>query len=111
MVASNEGVTSEKDVADFRSALDDMGYSLIRFCELVAVNEGEEDLDQESKITQNVKKSFNRRMKQATLNKYWSYIADLPEFEKVGRVVLVSASQYLSRSPYRDKIMSTFDVD
>lgn len=111
MAASKNDAASEVEIDDFRSALDEIGYSLAQFCELVAVNEGDEDPDQESKIIQNVKKSFNRKMKQATLNKYWGYISELPGFERVDRVVLGSAEKYLTRTDYRNKIISAFDVD
>jgi hypothetical protein len=111
MTASKNCIASEVEIDDFRSALTEIGYSLVKFCELVAVNEGDEDPDQEGKIVQNVKKSFGRKMKQTTLNKYWDYISELPEFQRVDRVVLGSSKKYLSRSDYRDKIISAFDVD
>lgn len=111
MTTSKNGIASEVEIDGFRSALTEIGYSLVKFCELVAVNEGDEDPDQEGKIVQNVKKSFGRKMKQTTLNKYWDYISELPEFERVDRVVLGSSKKYLSRSDYRDKIISAFDVD
>ena len=111
MTASTNGIATEIEIDDFRLALSDIGYSLVQFCELVAVNEGDEDPDQENKIIQNVKRSFNRKMKQATLNKYWGYISELPGFERVDRVVLGSARKYLSRTDYRNKIISAFDVD
>jgi hypothetical protein len=102
---------SENEIADFRATLDEIGYSLAKFCELVAVNEGSEDADQEDKKTQSVKKSFSRKMKQETLNKYWGYIAELPEFDNVDRIVLASSKKYLARTNYRHKIVSAFDVD
>lgn len=111
MTAAKHGIASEIEVDDFRTVLDEIDYSLAQFCELVAVNEGDEDSDQESKIIQNVKKSFNRKMKQATLNKYWGYISELPGFERVDRVVLGSAEKYLTRTDYRNKIISAFDED
>jgi hypothetical protein len=111
MTASKNSAASEIEINDFRSALDEIDYSLGQFCELVAVNEGDEDLDQESKIIQNVKKSFSRKMKQVTLNKYWGYISALPEFENVDRVVLASSKKYLTRTGYRSRIISAFDVD
>jgi len=111
MTTLKNGSASEIEIDDFRSALDEIGYSLVQFCELVAVTEGDEDLDQESKIIQNVKKSFNRKMKQATLNKYWAYIAELPGFEHVDRVVLGNAKKYLTRTDYSNEIISAFDVD
>jgi hypothetical protein len=111
MAVTESGTASENEIADFRSVLTEIGYTLIKFCELVAVNEGSEDADQEDKITQNVKKSFNRKIKQETLNVYWGYISELPEFEKVDRVVLASSKKYLTRTAYRDTIISAFDVD
>jgi len=111
MTASKGSAASEAEVEYFRSALSEMGYSLSKFTELVAVNEGDEDSDQENKIKGNVKKAFNRKMKQETLNKYWGYISELPEFENVDRVVLASSKKYLTRTGYRSRIISAFDVD
>ena len=111
MSVSMSDIASENEIADFRTALDNIGYSLAKFCELVAVNEGSEDADQEDKKAQSVKKSFSRKMKKKTLNKYWCYIAELPEFENVDRIVLASSKVFLERSDYRHKIVTAFDVD
>ncbi len=105
------GFASSDEIVQFRSVLDEIGYNLAKFCELVAVNEGSEDADQEYKISQNVKKSFSRKMKQETLNRYWRYISELTEFDRVDRIVLASSKKYLSRTHYDNEIFSAFDVD
>ncbi len=102
---------TDQQVAEFRDALIDMGLTLSQFCEMVAVSEGNEDPDQEDKIQQNVKRYFNRKLKVERLNRYWRYLSQMPNFEKVDRVVLTSSKTYLSRSKYSKNIMSAFDVD
>ncbi len=98
------------EVVEFRAALKKMDLSLNQFCEIVATEEGNEDIDQENKIRVKVKKQFNRDINRELLMKYWDYLALQTNFERAGRVVLPSSSEYLKRSSYSSVIMSTFDT-
>ncbi|WP_396588249.1 hypothetical protein [Bermanella sp. R86510] len=113
MAGKYEDKASAKEIQDFRDALDDMNYTLGKFCQIVAIVEGNENKTEEDKIVDKVKKSFNkeRRIPKTRLQQYWDYLSNQPNFDKVGRVVLPNGRDYLSQSKFADQIMSAFNRD
>ncbi len=110
MSVNKSGMALPNEVGEFRAALKKMDLSLNQFCEIVAIEEGNEDIDQENKIRVKVKKQFNRDINRELLMKYWDYLALHANFERAGRVVLPSSSEYLKRSSYSTEIMTSFDT-
>ncbi len=107
---NNSVVASQKELEEFRGALEELGLKLSQFCEIVAVEEGDGNSDLEDNIKNNVKRYLNRGLKKRRLKQFWTYLSAQPNFEKAGRVVLPSSSEYLKKSKYSSVIMSTFDT-
>ena len=118
MAGKYEDKASEKEVQDFRDALEKMSLSIRRFGEVVAGHEAEETYNdvmedyEKNKIFERVKKSLNknRSLSVSRLNQYWEYLSQEPNFEKVSRVVLPNGRDFLSQSKYANQIMTVFST-
>tara|TARA_B100001063_G_scaffold114514_1_gene107024 strand:- start:138 stop:500 length:363 start_codon:yes stop_codon:yes gene_type:complete len=116
MVGKCEDKASQKEIQDFRDALEKMNLSIRRFGEVVASHEAEETYDavmeddEKNKICEKVKKSFNknRSITVVRLNQYWKYLSQEPNFCNAGRIVLPNGRDYLGQSKYTDQIMAAF---